>query len=280
MATSNNPRRTARAMWINDFDITRIGMLVGDLIDDHRSGLTFPDRTTKLPGRVGTIALAREFESNPRRITVEAVQVSQSSSRIVDDIADMKLRAYNGQVEVRFSDNPDRAYFARCESFKTTLMAPSLRTGGKQAMHRVRIVWLCQDPLAYDRNSSVVGFSTARAEVPLGSAISTPTFVIHGPSTGSVLTLTYKDIAGNTKASLKLSGAAAVMSSTEAITIDNELSNIDHSDGTDLTSILTSTSGFIFFDPQDGAGSAGPYPTIELSATGVSCEAQFRRAYL
>ena len=110
--------------------------------------------------------------------------------------------------------------------------------------------------------------------------ISTPTIVLQGPSTGSVLTLTYKNIAGQTIQSLKLSGAAAVMSSTESITIDNELSNIDHSDGTDLTEILTSTGGFIFFDPQDGAGSDGPWPTIELSATGVSCEAQYRRAYL
>ena len=280
MTISNNPRKAARAMWSNDFDITRIGMLVGDLVDEHRSGLTFPDRTTKLPGRVGTIALAREFESSPRRIVVEAVQTAQSSSRIVDDIADMKLRAYNGEVELRFTDNPDRIYYARCESFKTTLMAPSLRVGGKQAMHRVRMTWLCQDPLAYDRNSSVIGFSTAKAEVPLGSAISTPTIIIHGPSTGSVLTLTYKDIAGVVQTSLKLSGAAAVMSSTEAITIDNELSNIDHSDGTDLTSSLTSTSGFIFFDPQDGAGSDGPWGTIELSAAGVSCEALYRRAWL
>lgn len=279
MATSNNPRRTPRAMWINDFDITRIGMLVGDVIDDHRSGFTFPDRTTQLPGRVGTIALAREFESTPRRVTVEAVQTAVSSSRITDDIADMKLRAYNGQVELRFIDNPDRVFYARCEGFKTTLMAPSLRTLNK-AFHRVRMTFLCQDPVVYDRNSSVIGFSTAVAELPLGSAISTPTFVLQGPSTGSVLTITYKNIAGQTIQSLKLSGAAAVMSSTESITIDNEKSNITHSDGTNLESILTSTSGFIFLDPQDGAGSDGPWPTIQLSATGVACEAQYRRAYL
>ena len=279
MTTTNNPRRVARAMWINDFDVTRIGVQVGDVIEAHRDGLTFPDRTTQLPGRVGTIALAREFESTPRRVIVEATQTSVSSSRITDDIADLKLRAYNGQVELRFTDNPDRVFNARCEGFRTTPMAPSLRISGK-AYHRVQMTFLCQDPLVYDRNSSVVGFSTAAAAVPLGSAKSTPTLVLHGPSTGSVLTLTYKNIAGQTIQSLKLNGAAAVMSSTEAITIDNEKSNIDHSDGTDLTSILTSTGGFIFFDPQDGAGSDGPWPTIELSATGVACEAQYRRAYL
>lgn len=279
MTVSNNPRRVPRAMWINDFDVTRIGVQVGDVIDAHRDGLTFPDRTTQLPGRVGTIALAREFESSPRRVIVEATQTSVSSSRITDDIADLKLRAYNGQVELRFTDNPDRVFNARCEGFRTTLMAPSLRTSGK-AYHRVRMTFLCQDPIVYDRNSSIIGFSTAPASTPLGSAISTPTFVLQGPSTGSVLTITYKNIAGQTIQSLKLSGAAAVMSSTEAITIDNEKSNIDHSDGTDLTSILTSTGGFIFLDPQDGAGSDGPWPTIELSATGVACEAQYRRAYL
>ena len=279
MTVSNNPRKVPRAMWINDFDVTRIGVFVGDVIDEHRDGLTFPDRTTQLPGRVGTIALAREFESSPRRVSIDATQTAISSSRLTDDIADLKLRAFNGQVELRFTDNPDRVFFARCERFRTTLMAPSLRTSGK-AYHRIRMTFLCQDPIVYDRNSSIIGFSTAVAELPLGSAISTPTFVLHGPSTGTVLTLTYKNIAGQTIQSLKLSGAAAVMSSTEAITIDNEKSNIDHSDGTDLTSILTSTGGFIFFDPQDGAGSDGSWPTIELSATGVACQAQYRRAYL
>ena len=279
MATSNNPRKAARAMWINDFDITRIGMQVSSEIDEHRSGLTFPDRTTRLPGRVGTIALAREFESTPRRISITAVQTAINSSRITDDIADMKLRAYAGQVELRFIDNPDRVFYARCEGFRTQLIAPGLRVSNT-VNHRIRMTFLCQDPLAYDRNSSIVGFSTAPAQVPLGSGVSTPTFVIQGPSTGSALTLTYKNIAGQTIKSLKLNGAAAVMSSTEAITIDCEKSNITHSDGTDLASILTSTSAFPFFDPQDGAGSDGPWPTIELSATGVACEAQYRRAYL
>ncbi len=278
-APSNTPRPTMAAMWINDFDLTRIGVTVTDVVDNHRAGLSFPGRTTALPGRVGTVALAREFESTPRRITVEADQVAASSTQIISNVDDLKLRAYAGEIELRFDDDQDRVFFARCEDFRATLNAPAFRKSG-QVRHRVRMTFLCQDPLSYSRNSSVVGFSTAKAEVPLGSAISTPTLLVHGPSTASGFTILLKDFAQNTVSGFKLNGAAAVLSSTEAITIDSEKSTITHTDGTNLIGILTSTSAFPFFDPQNGGGSTGPWPTIEIDSTGVACEARFRKAFL
>ena len=79
---------------------------------------------------------------------------------------------------------------------------------------------------------------------------------------------------------MTLSGAAAVMSSTESIVFDHELSKITHSDGSNLLSIMSSTSEFFALDPQDAMGSTGPWPTIELNATAVNAETLFKRSWL
>lgn len=277
---SNNPRSDLRGMWVNDFDLTRIGFAVTDVIDRHRAGLSFPDRTTALPGRVGTVALAREFESMPRRIRVEGTQISTSSQQLVADVDELKRRVFmGGNIEVRFSDEPTRMFLARCDDVSVTPVSPSLRLSGK-AMHRVSISLLCQDPLGYDVSGTIVAFSTVKGECPVGTAPSLPTIRIFGPSTGSGFVLTYRDHAGNSEHTMTLSGAAAVMSSTENIQIDCELATITHSDGTNLLSVMSTGSVFFSLDPQDAAGSTGPYPTVEINAAGVSGDILYRRAWL
>ncbi len=268
-----------KGFWINDFDMTRIGVVVDSVIQRHRAGLSFPDRTTSLPGRVGTIALAREFESTPRRVTVQATQTASSRGQLLTDVMELKRRCYAGTVELSFADDTDRIFLARCDDVDVTLMAPGLPNAGI-SRHTVRLSFLCQDPLIYDRFGTVASFSTAPGETPLGSAPSLPTVRVFGPSTGSGFTYTYKDAGGTAQAAMTLSGAAAVMSSTESIVFDHELSKITHSDGSNLLSIMSSTSEFFALDPQNAVGSTGPYPTIEIGATGVSGEALFKRAFL
>ena len=269
----------ARALYVNDFDVTRLGITVSSVIQRHRAGLSFPDRTTALPGRVGTIALAREFESSPRRLTVQATQSSSSAEQLVTDINEFKRRCYAGTVELRFSDDPNKVYLARCEDIDVTPMAPALRKSGV-TVHQIRVTFLCQDPLIYDRYATVAAFSTAPGEMPLGSAPSLPTFRVFGPSTGSGFTLTYKNAAGTAQAAFTLSGAAAVMSSTEYITINTELATVVHSDGANLQTIMSSTSAYFSLDPQDAAGSTGPFCTVEINATGVTGDALFKKSWL
>ena len=129
-------------------------------------------------------------------------------------------------------------------------------------------------------SANFVAFSTAKAECPVGSAPSLPLIRVFGPSTGTGFVLTYKDHAGNTEHTLTLSGAAAVMSSTENIQIDCELATVTHSDGANLLSVLSTGSNFFSLDPQDAAGSTGPYPTVQISAAGVSGDILYRRAFL
>jgi len=267
-------------MWINDFDCTRIGFALDNVIERHRAGLTFPDRTTALSGRVGTIALARDWESTPRNIVTEGVQIATSVNQLVADVDDLKRRAMMGTVELRFSDEDTRFFLARLQDFDVTPIPPALRATGK-AMHRVRMTWLCSDPLAYEVNGTIVAFSTVRAECPVGTAPSLPQIRVFGPSTGSAgFTLTYRDAGGDTVYTFALAGAACAMSSTESITIDMELCTVAHSDGTNLLSCVSTGATFFALDPQDASGSTGPYPTVASNRAAHGGDILYRRSWL
>jgi len=277
---SNTPAADRQGMWINDFDCTRLGFAVGNTIDRHRAGLTFPDRTTALPGRVGTIALAREWESTPRTIVVEGTQIATSVNQLVADVDDLKRRAMNGTVELRFSDEPTRFYLARIRDFDVVPIAPSLRASGK-AMHTVRMTWLCSDPISYELSGTIVAFSTIRAECPVGTAPSLPQIRIFGPSTGTAgYTLTYRDAGGNTVATFAVAGSYATLTSTQTLTIDMELATVTKSNGANSISGMSTASTFFALDPQDASGSTGPYPTVAISRAGHGGDILYRRAFL
>ncbi len=279
MTATDKAQIQARGFWVNDFDMTRLGFLVLS-VEEHRAGLTFPDRTTALPGRVGTVALAREFESTPRRLVIMGNQLASSAAQLIEDVTALKQRCQEGTVEIRFSDNADRVYLCRAGKIVITPVSPALARSGK-ALHAIRLEMLAQDPLIYDRNGTVAGFSTAPAEMPLGTAPSLPTFRVHGPIT-SGWTLTYSDFRGDVKATQTLS-STVTLSSTQFATLDHELSNMATSTGGDLVAALSSTSDDPFFalDPQDGAGgSTGPWPTVQTNVTGMTGDAIYKRAYL
>jgi len=280
---TDEQRTQYRALYINDFDVSRLGFVVGDVIEKHRGGLTFPDRTSGLPGHVGTIALAREWESTPRRVVVTGMQDGPTVSQLVEDVNDLKQRCFEGSVELRFVDDANKVYYARCEDFDTTMIGPALARGaGARARHRIRITFLCQDPLIYDRNGSVIGFSTAKAEVPLGTAPSLPLIRVNGPTTCGFV-YTYSDFTGVSQATLALS-TAVELSSTQYMLIDHELSSITSSTGGDFVSSFSTGSEFFAFDPQHGAGgTTGPWPTLQIDSTGstgLTADALFKRAYL
>ena len=279
MTATDKAQIMARGLWVNDFDMSRLGFLVLN-VEEHRAGLTFPDRTTALPGRVGTVALAREFESTPRRLVIMGNQLASSAAQLVDDVTALKQRCQEGTVEVRFSDNSDRVYLCRASKIAVTPVSPALPRSGK-ALHSIRLEMLAQDPLIYDRQGTVAGFSTAKAELPLGTAPSLPTLRVHGPTTVG-WTLTYKDFRGVTKAVQTMS-STVTLGSTEYALRDHELCTMTSSTGGDLVAALSSTSDDPFFalDPQDGAGgSTGPWPTVETNVAAMTGDAIYRRAYL
>jgi len=277
MATpSDSKRYLNRAFWINDFDVTRLGFIVEDTDDQLGAGLSFPNRTTGLPGRVGTIALAREFESTPRSIVVRGHMEASSRAQMVTDRDALKARCYDGLVELRFADDEERVFLAYCQSFIPTAMAPAFQNGTHKAHDALRITFLCQDPLAYDREATVLPLTTSRVDVETGTGVSLPSIRVFG-AIAAGFTITYRDFRGISQATLSMT-TATTLGSTESMTIDHELSTIVKSDGSNLIGNMSTGSEFFGIDFQDSAGSTGPWPTLELSVgTG---DVLYKRAFI
>ena len=276
---SDTPQLLQRALYINDFDPTRLGFVLGNVVDNLRSGLSFPDRTTNLPGRVGTIALARTFESAPRMLTIEGTLQATSAAQLDANNDALKARCYDGLVQLRFSDNYEKEYLAYCQGYNVSRPNPVLPRGGRIFTMTVRLQMLCQDPLAYDRQGSVIGLSTSPQQVPLGNAPSQPQLTVSGPTTVG-LQLVYKDHMGVQQATIQLS-STLTLDSTQMAIIDCELSTIYTSTGKNLVGGLSTDSTFFALDFQDGGGSTGPWPTVEISSpAGAVGQALYKRAYL
>lgn len=265
-------------VYINDKDLSDLGFIL-ETPEGFREGLTFPDRRTGLPGRVGTVRLAREDESSPRRIILVGTLFatpSEGVSTLRSHLDELKGRLYDGDIEVRFSDDEERVFYGRTENVGHTAIPPALTQRGM----RLRVPILCSDPLIYARRSTVVPFAAAAAQLPLGTAPSTPLLRIGTAPGGAATnpTITYKDHRGDTITTLALT---YTFGASEWLDIDCELAKI--TDESDANQISALTSGdFPVFDPHDASGESGPYPTIEISAaTGAIdfAEAHYRKAW-
>lgn len=261
--------RPLRGLFLNDYDLTRIGFTLENEIQGWRNGLTVRDRTTQLPGRVGTVALARTFETEGRMLTLTGMQKANSLAILLPWYRELKQRAQEGTVEVRFIDDQDKVYYARAENVEVIGQPPSLQ----HPANRVRLSFLCPDPLIYDRNGSVAGFSAAAGEIPLGTANVFPIIRINGAVTNPVIT--YKDFRGDTIATF---GLTAVIASGEWREIDMNLSKVTDESGVNQISEWSSGS-FFALDSQDSAGEDGPYGTLEISPT-ADCDVLYRKSYL
>jgi len=259
-----------RWLYVNDYPMDRIGLFpLAEGMQGHRGTLTFRDEVTDLPGRVGTISLARESESTPRRIVLETIGRGTSAANLQTRLREIRQRFSEGEIEVRFQDDIEKLFYCKLESIDVTGIAPMI----PQPNHNLRITLLAQDPLIYDRNATVAGFSAVAGELPLGTAPTFPIVRISGAVTNPVLT--YKDFAGNTEQTF---GLTVTLASGEFREIDMDKSTIVDEAG--LNAISEKSSGdFFSFDPEDAAEEDGPYPTISCSPD-ANCDALYRKAYL
>ena len=259
-----------RWMYVNDYPVDKIGLYPDpEGLEGNRSALTVRDRVTFLPGRVGTISLADEVETEPRRLAISCIQRGTSAANLQTRMRELRQRLAEGVTEIRFEEDSDKVFYCRLERAEVTGIAPMV----SQPNQRVRISLLAQDPLIYDRNGTVVGFSSDEAELPLGTAPSFGIIRISGAVTDPVIT--YKDFRGDTKATL---GLTATLGATEWREIDMDKSTIVDDAGANAIDEMSS-GGFFSFDAQDAAGEDGPYPTIEVSPD-ADCDALYRKSWL
>lgn len=260
------------ALFLNDFDTSSLGLAVEN-VDGWNSSPSARDRVTQLPGRVGSIILAPEAETASRTLRLSGVIRSTSVKAVRAAIDELKHRLFAGTIEVRFADDPEKVFYARCEEKQLVVTPPQFIN----PYSRVSIGLFCPDPLIYDRLASAIAFTpSVRAPVPLGTAVSAPLIRIMGPVSG--LSVTYRDKSGTARQTMSFSSLA--MLGTDYLEIDCELFAISlYQSGVKSNAISQLISGdFIAVDPQDGDYASGAWPTLECSqGTG---EVLYRRAWL
>ena len=266
-----------QALWLDGFDMTRLGLLVTDGLTDHRAGPQVSVPSAAIPGRVGAVLLSNYQTIGPRAFDVSAVQQSTTLAQLEANTDDLKRRAYDGLVEVRLADSTARHYNARCMRLEVAPRAPVLWDGGI-VRQDVRLRFVADDPLAYDNTDQSVGLSTATAELPTGTGDSLPSVVVNGPTTQG-FTLTVKDQAAATIFTLTLS-STVTLSSTEFVTVNSAAGTVVGTTGDNLIATLSTGSQFPVVRAQDGAGSTSPWPTIEVDTTGVTGTVTYARAWL
>lgn len=266
------PERQLRGLIVNDYDVSRIGVVLENGNSGWRDGLSVRDRGTQLPGRVGMVALSREFETTGRVLNLIGMQKATSMSQLQSWFREFKQRMTEGTIEIRFVDDLDKVYFGRTEDLGVLGNAPAFADGNRVG-HRIRMQILCPDPLIYARFGTVAGFNSAAGEMPVGIAPSFPIIRINGAVTNPVITM--KDFRGETIATL---GLTAVIASGEFYEVNMDLSQIVDEVGDNQIDTMSS-GGFFALDSIDSAGEDGPYPTLEVSPD-AACEVLYRKAYL
>ena len=260
-----------KAMYLNDYDTSRLGLVVRRA-DGRHSGVSIRDRITQLPKRAGDVALARESEAAPRRLTVLGT-IKKSSIAAVNSARDeLKARLYHGTIEVRFDDEPTRMYLARAEDSELRTTDPDFVNPASE----VTLSLYVPVPLAFDKLSRVVAFSATKGDCPIGTAPSLPVLQVAGAVTNP--TITYRDFRG---ASIKTLGLTVTLLATEYLEIDCETSKIyRYTAGVKANAdSLMSSGDFFALDSQDADTPNSVWPTLEISPT-AACKAIYRRAWL
>jgi hypothetical protein len=259
------------ALYINDYDTSRLGLGI-ERCDGRRDGLSVKDRVTQVPKRVGEVALAQEAEVTPRVLKVSGWIRGSSVTAARAALDELKSRCYGGTLEVRFADDPERLFYVRAEDCEIRGKDPDFAT----ACVEVTLSLKAFDPLLYARQGTVLGFTTVRAPVPLGTAISLPTIRIHGAVTNPVIT--YRDARGVQQGQV---GITVTLGATEALDIDCELMKLWRWTAGVRASgeVLPLTGDFMRLDPDDGDAANAVWPTLEVSPACMG-EALYRKAWL
>lgn len=268
--------RTLTTMWLNDFDTSRLGLIVESL-DGWLDSPSTRDRVSQLPTRTGAIILAPDAETAPRTLAIGGLIRRNTMALVRSSIDELKSRLFAGTIEVRFRGHPDRVAYARCEEHRFIPGAPQFAEAiTAKAWGRVTFSLFCPDPLVYEREATIVGFTATRRQVPLGTAVSAPTIRIMGPATNPSVRM--RDARGVVKTEMQF-GATSLLS-TDYLEVDCERFTVKRfTSGVESNAIsaLTSAGAFIALDPQDGDGGS-VYPTLEVtSGTG---EAHYRRSWI
>jgi len=255
-------------LWINDRDVSELGVIVGPDATGHRDGPQVTPQGQPILGRFGQVQVSDRTTAAPRVISLVSAQTAADVAALRAALDELKLLCMAGVVRVRVGDQPDREW----EAIGSVRVAP-WGDWLNQVGHAVTLSFTALDPVAESVTPDHVGFAAAATECPLGSAIVQPLIRLGGV-TNPVVTL--RDHLGRSQGTM---GLTATLSASEWLEVDCEAKTITDQDGVQQAPVLTS-GDFIELDPRLGAGLSGPYPTLECSGSPAIAEAIYRRRWL
>ncbi len=271
--------------WVNDFPLTSLGIEF-ETVDGWQDGASLKTPSALIPGVAGVLATglaavtAREIVA--RGAICSRLNGPAGMADVVAKTDRAKLLLGAGLIEVRFLDRVDRYFLAQLSDWQAS--APAKMQFGRNGWVRsIELRFLCEQfPRGYDRSGLTIGLPyNTPVSLLLGSAPSAALIRIFSPA-GSVTNpvLTYRDIAGNARASLTLTQVLG--QSTDYLEVNMDTKVITRSLSGVVTGPVPIAAGdFFALDPADGdqVNAIGPTLAVTASAGSPTAVVMYRRAY-
>lgn len=257
----------AGGLQIDGFDMADIGFTVSSDLDGWRDSVAREIRSSGRPGKLGEIRLTERIRAFSRPITVRGFQTGADVSELLSRLDELKWRMWDGdEIQLVFDDQTGRHFKARLDG---KISVGAIQPALSQKAHRIELPMVCDDPRAYEtaQQSLSIASTDGDVDLPLGTAPVEASIDVN--QTG--FTLTYKDSAGNTVATLQVSGASA-----QPVTVDMADETIITPNGGEIGTLV---GGDHFpFDPFDGDYPSDTWPTLAVSAG--TATVTYQKAYL
>ncbi len=236
---------------INGTDVASYGYTVWDLPDNWDAPSQSYDEVV-IPGQDGTMETTVEPLLAPRDYIVKGSLDASSASNFESAFDTLKLALFNSSLALIGGNQSTRQRTGRFASMTSSLRA--LMSGGQ-----VDIKVHCRNPLAYETSATTAtGSVSTDIACALGTYKSRPTITLTGATNPS---LTYKNSAGSSVATLSITGSGTIVIDCSARTVTIG--------GVRTDSALTG-GDFFALNPQDGVYATSTWPTVRSSSGSVS----------
>lgn len=254
---------SARALIVDGFDMSTIGLIVDNKIAGFEDGPTVQWSALRIPQRIGGVVTAAAPAYSFRQLSVPVNVLGSTRAEMQDRLDEIKWRLSPDEIVVMFAHDETREYRARVDQSTVTTIAPALTQRGV----KMTIKMTCHDPRKYAITDTVTAFTSATAMV-LGTAPSHPVLRLTGGTNPIVI---YKDSSAVEQGRMEFTWSGTW------IDVDMQNKTILDNTGANQADALT-TGDFFMLDPHDGDYVTPSWPTLEVSGGG-SGQATYRKNY-
>ncbi len=236
---------------VNTVDVASYGYVVGDLPDNWDAPTQSYDEVA-IPGQDGVVETTVEPVLPPRDFKVKGYLITANASAFESAYDTLKLALFSPTLSLIAGNQPTRYRTGRLSAMTSSLEA--LMNSG-----RVDFTVHCRNPIAYETSATnPTGSVNTDIACALGTYKSRPVITLSGATNPSI---TYKNYAGSSVATLSVTGTGTIVIDCSARTVTIG--------GVRTDSALTG-GDFFALNPQDGTYGLSQFPTVRSSSGSVS----------